>query len=152
MVNVWLFLKYRFIRVQNYSCGTKILKLDQCYLELHDGSKNFVNNVYSHFVKIIWIFFVIGSWTQKIYSHCNFYNFLTKFRYYCNYYVLILRCKVELYLENNWIIHIYIYDKWFIMKLMSQNIFLYNFLNLISGTCSLILNYFWYACENSFNM
>jgi hypothetical protein len=41
----------------NYSCYTKILKLDLVYIELCDGYGNFVNNIYSHFVKIIYIFY-----------------------------------------------------------------------------------------------
>jgi hypothetical protein len=56
-VNVWLCPKYMCIWVQNYYCGTKIAKLDLFYIELCDGCGNFVNNVYSHFVKIIWIFY-----------------------------------------------------------------------------------------------
>jgi hypothetical protein len=46
------------IRVQNYSCDTKISKLDLGHLELCDECINFVNNVYLHFVPIIWIFYV----------------------------------------------------------------------------------------------
>jgi hypothetical protein len=40
-----------------YSCCTKILKPDLVYIELCDGYDNFMNNVYSHFVKIIYIFY-----------------------------------------------------------------------------------------------
>jgi hypothetical protein len=40
-----------------YSCCTKNLKLDLAYIELCDGCGNFMNNVYSHFAKIIYIFY-----------------------------------------------------------------------------------------------
>jgi hypothetical protein len=53
MVNVWLCPKYICIRVQNYSCGTIFLKLEVFYKELCDGCDNFVNNVYSQFIKIL---------------------------------------------------------------------------------------------------
>jgi hypothetical protein len=53
MVNVWLCPKYICIRVQNYSCGTIFLKLEVSYKELCDGCDNFVNNVYSQFIKIL---------------------------------------------------------------------------------------------------
>jgi hypothetical protein len=35
----------------------KILNFDLGYVELCDGCNNFVNNVYYHFVKIIWVFY-----------------------------------------------------------------------------------------------
>jgi hypothetical protein len=37
--------------------GTKIWKLNLGYVELCDECCNFVNNIYSYFVKIIWIFY-----------------------------------------------------------------------------------------------
>jgi hypothetical protein len=57
MVNVWLCPKYMCIRVRNYSSGIKISKLDSVYMELCDGCVNSMNNIYSCFVKIIWIFY-----------------------------------------------------------------------------------------------
>jgi hypothetical protein len=46
-----------WIRVQNYSCGMEISQFNLDYVELCCGCSNFVNNVYSHFVKIISIFY-----------------------------------------------------------------------------------------------
>jgi hypothetical protein len=34
--------------------------------------------------------FLWQAYGHKIYYHCNFYNFGIKFRYYYNYYILIL--------------------------------------------------------------
>jgi hypothetical protein len=68
-------------------------------------------------VAILWImytltllksfeFFMIGLWTQNILP-LKFFNFWIKFRYYYNYYILILWSKVDLYIANNSIIHLY---------------------------------------------
>jgi hypothetical protein len=59
MVNVWLCPTYMCIRVQNYSCGTKFSKHDLVYMKLCDICANFVINVYSHFAKIICIFYIL---------------------------------------------------------------------------------------------
>jgi hypothetical protein len=56
---------------------------------------------HSLFKKNIWIFYdrlIDTSYNNTI---AIFYKFWTKFRYYYNYYVLILHCKVELYMKNN---------------------------------------------------
>jgi hypothetical protein len=47
-----------------------------------------------------------GLWTQKFITIAIFTIFQTKSIYYYNYYVVILQCKVELYIANNLIIHL----------------------------------------------
>jgi hypothetical protein len=150
MVHVWSCLKYMWIRARNYSCGMEISQFNLDYVELCCGCSNFVNNVYSHFVKIISIFYD-SLMDTKIFNNSNFYNFWTLFRYYYNYYVLILQCKIVLYIANNWIIYLSMING-LLWNLWVQIYLLCNFLNLISGTCSSIWNYFWYTCTNSFNM
>jgi hypothetical protein len=104
MVNVWLCSKFSCIWVRIYSYGRKISEFNLDYVELCDGCSNFGTMYSLNFFKSIG-FFMTDLWTQNVLPF-QFLQCWTKFRYYYNYYVLILQCKVELYIENNWIIQL----------------------------------------------
>jgi hypothetical protein len=63
------------IRVQNYSCGAKISKHDLVYMKLCDVCDNSVINVYSYFVKINCIFYIL---IDTKYITITIYIFLDK--------------------------------------------------------------------------
>jgi hypothetical protein len=57
-----------------------------------------MNHVWAYFTKTI--YFLWQAYGQK-YVVTSICNFLTKFGYYCNFYVVILRKKFELSLEDS---------------------------------------------------
>jgi hypothetical protein len=77
-------------------------KFDLNYTEVCDGSSNLWKNYTLILLKSFG--FLWQAYGHKIYYHCNFYKFHTKFRYYYNYYILIL--EVEPYITNNWIVQL----------------------------------------------
>jgi hypothetical protein len=85
------------MKYENFKTWHKFMEL--CY-----GCNSFVNNVYSHFVKIIWFF--CDRLMDTKYITISFLYFWTKLRYCYNYYIVILQLKVELYIENNCIMHL----------------------------------------------
>jgi hypothetical protein len=66
-VNIWLCLKYKVHMNTKLLMRYKKFKTYLGYVELCYGCNNFMNNVYSHFIKIIY-FFMTGLWTQNILS------------------------------------------------------------------------------------
>jgi hypothetical protein len=123
-------------------CPTYIQNKMTTLMPTRDLSNKIWEKATSPFIRLYcWHWVATACYGYKIYYHCNFYNCLTKFRYYYNYYVLIFQCKVELYITNNLIIHLSIVNE-LLWNLWVQIYFLWNFSNLISGTCSSILNYF----------
>jgi hypothetical protein len=140
MVSIWLCPKYWYIRVQNYSCASKIIKFDLSCLELCVECSN-LWRMYTLTLLKLFGFFMIGLWTQNILP-LQFLQFLNKIIYYYNYYIIILQFKVELYIENKWIIYLSMINgllhNWWV------EIYFYAiFSNLIWSTCNSIWNYFW---------
>ena len=98
-IQIWS--TYEFKNVMRYSN----LKVWRELLETMCETYPFLNNACSHFTKTIW-FFYGKIMDLKYVSIPNCRIFLTKLRYYCNYYVVILRKEFELSLINFWIFHL----------------------------------------------
>jgi hypothetical protein len=96
--------KYQCKQVWNYSYGTKIIEFDIVNVELCDEYSK-LWTMYALTLLKTFAFFMMGLWTKNI-LQLEFLQFLTKFRYYYNYYILILQCKFESYTTNNRIIHL----------------------------------------------
>jgi hypothetical protein len=119
LVNIMLCQKLRFIRVQKMSWGIEISNIDLSYKKL---CERYIKlwTMYGHALLKLCNFYT-NLMDKNMFPH-QFVNFLTKFRYYYNYYVAIWRNKFELSLEDIWIFF-YIQDMRYNRTCESKNNF-----------------------------
>jgi hypothetical protein len=99
-----------------------------------------VSNCESCMDVVYWNYLILCHYNRQIYVFISFLKKLTKFWYYCYYYVLIWRKKVWIVPRRQFNFSS-ISRKWTIIGNMSVVVFFYNFSYLIICTCSSIWNY-----------
>jgi hypothetical protein len=99
LVNIRLCQNLRFIRVQKMSWGIEISIIDLSYKKICERCIK-LWTMYGHTLLKLSIFYT-NLMDKNMLPH-QFVNFLTKFGYYYNYYVVIWRNKFELSLEDIW--------------------------------------------------
>jgi hypothetical protein len=100
LVNRRLCANLRCVWVQQIVWGIKISKIDFSYRKY---CERYIKLWIMHGFTLLKLYKKL--WTKNIFSS-QFVDFLTQFRYYYNYYVIIWRKKFELSLEDTWIFYV----------------------------------------------